>query len=128
MVDASLLVEALTDDGPVGDRTHAVLAADTHWLAPEHLPVEVTSAVRGRLLGGKLTVDRADRAVSTLRRLTLDFSPWSAIADRVWELRANLTPYDASYVALAEMWDCPLVTTDRKLENCVVRRCRVELV
>ena len=55
IVDAALIVDALTDDGPAGDAAQAELAADPHWAAPEHLRVEVTSAIRGRWLAGKLT-------------------------------------------------------------------------
>ena len=47
VVDAALMVDALTDDGPAGDAAQAELAVDPHWGAPEHLRVEVTSAIRG---------------------------------------------------------------------------------
>lgn len=128
VVDASLLVEALTDDGDRGQLAFAALAADPHWAAPQHLQVEVTSAVRGRWLAGKLIDERADEAVSTLNRLTIDYAPWPEVAARVWELRHNLTAYDAAYVALAEVRGCRLVTSDRKLRDCAVRRCAVDVV
>ena len=83
VVDAALMVDALTDDGPVGDAAQAALAADPHWAAPEHLRVEVTSAIRGRWLAGKLTDQRADAAVRTLNRLTVRYAPWDELADRV---------------------------------------------
>jgi predicted nucleic acid-binding protein len=105
-------VDALTDDGPVGDAAQAELSADPHWAAPEHLRVEATSAIRGRWLGGKLTDERADVAVRTLNRLTIRYASWDELADRVWELRRNVTPYDAAYLALAEARGCCLVTAD----------------
>jgi predicted nucleic acid-binding protein len=128
VVDAALMVDALTDDGPVGDAAQAALAADLHWAAPEHLRVEVTSAIRGRWLAGKLTDQRADAAVRTLNRLTVRYAPWDELADRVWELRRNVTPHDAAYLALAEARGCRLVTTDGTLRDCPGLRCEVHVV
>jgi predicted nucleic acid-binding protein len=128
VVDASLLVDALTDDGDVGIRARDALAADPHWAAPEHLRVEVTSAVRGRWLARKLADGRAGEAVRTLNQLTVAYTPWEELAERVWELRHNVTPYDAAYLAAAERHGCRLVTADRKLFDCSGRRCPVEVV
>jgi hypothetical protein len=58
VVDAALMVDALTDDGPAGDAAQAELAVDPHWAAPEHLRVEVTLAIRSRWLAGKLSDER----------------------------------------------------------------------
>jgi predicted nucleic acid-binding protein len=127
-VDASLMVDALTDDGPLGDAAQAELAADPHWLAPEHLRVEVTSAIRGRWLAGKVTDARADAAVRALTQLTVSYVAWAAVAERVWELRHNLTPHDAAYLAAAETRGVRLVTTDGKLRTCPGRRCDVHVV
>jgi predicted nucleic acid-binding protein len=128
VVDASVTVDALTDDGDVGGRARAALAKDSHWAAPEHLQVEVTSGIRGRWLGGKLTTQRADDAVRTLGSLTINYVSWYELADRVWELRNNFTPYDAAYVALAEQRGVVLVTSDPKLADSSSRRCAVEVV
>lgn len=128
VVDASLLVNALTDDGLLGERAREALVADPHWVAPPHVQVEVASAIRGRWLGAKLTDERADAAMSTLTRLAMDQAPWLEFASRVWELRRNLTPYDAAYVALAESRDCRLVTADHKLLKCSARECPVDLI
>ena len=127
-VDASLVVDALTDDGPVGDAAQAELAADPYWAAPEHLRVEATSAIRGRWLAGKITAERADAAVRTLNRFAVRYASWDELADRVWELRHNVTPYDAAYLALAEARGCRLVTTDGKLRDCPGLRCEVGVV
>jgi predicted nucleic acid-binding protein len=128
VVDASLMVDALIDDGERGRLAAAALAADPHWAAPEHLQVEVTSAIRLRWLAKKITDERADRAVQTLSRLTVTYSQWGQLADRVWELRHNLTPYNAAYIALAEARGCRVLTTDQKLRNCVARRCPVDVI
>jgi predicted nucleic acid-binding protein len=97
-------------------------------VAPEHLRVEVTSAIRGMWLAGKLTDDRADVAVRILNRLAIRYASWDELADRVWELRHNVTPYDAAYLALAEARGCRLVTTDGKLRDCPGLRCEVRVV
>jgi predicted nucleic acid-binding protein len=128
VVDAALMVDALTDDGPAGDAAQAELAVDPHWAAPEHLRVEVTSVIRGRWLAGKLSDERVDAAVRTLNQLTIGYAAWNELAGRVWELRRNVTPYDAAYLALAEARGCRLVTTDGKLRDCPGRRCDVHVV
>jgi len=128
VVDASLMVDAVTDDGEQGRRAHAALSADPHWAAPVHLPVEVTSAVRARWLAGKISDERADEVAATLHRLTVDYAGWGEIAERVWELRHNFTPYDAAYIAVAEIRGCPLVTADRKLVGDSVHHCTVRVV
>lgn len=128
VIDASLMVDALTDDGEQGQRAHAALSSDPHWAAPAHLPVEVTSAVRARWLAGKISDERADEVAATLHRLTVDYATWGDVAERVWELRHNYTPYDAAYIALAELRGCALVTADRKLADDSVHRCTVRVV
>ncbi|TNC28563.1 type II toxin-antitoxin system VapC family toxin [Amycolatopsis alkalitolerans] len=128
VIDASLMVEALVNDSVLGDLAQSALNADPRWVAPEHLRVEATSAIRGLLLAKKLSGERADTAVSTLNQLTVGYAGWGEIADRVWELRHNLTPYDAAYIALAEIRGCRLVTTDRKLLDCSARSCQVDVV
>lgn len=128
VIDASLMVDALTDDGQLGELAQNALAVDPHWVAPGHLRVEVTSAIRGRLLAGKLSDARADAAVRTLNQLTITYVPWDEVADRVWELRHNLTPYDAAYLAAGETRGCRVATTDQKLRNCSARRCHVDVI
>jgi predicted nucleic acid-binding protein len=128
VVDASLMVDALTDDGPAGAAAEAELAADPRWAAPEHLRVEVTSAVRGRWLAGKIAASRADEAVRALNRFTVSPAAWADIADRVWELRHEVNSCDAAYLAAAEIHGCPLVTTDGKLLGCRSRRCEVRVI
>lgn len=128
VLDASVTVDALTDDGDLGERARLVLARDSHWVAPEQLRVEATSAIRARWLGGRLTSERADGAVRTLNQVTVDYAGWDELAGRVWELRENLTPYDAAYVALAELRGVVLVTSDPKLADRSLRRCAVEIV
>ncbi len=127
-VDASVLADALIDDGPVGVAARAALTADPHWAAPSHLLVEVVSVVRGRALGGKLGPVRAQEAVDALPTLAIDQVDIATLVDRMWQLRGSLTAYDAAYVAAAEALGCPLVTADGRLAKASDVRCEIRLV
>lgn len=127
VVDASVLTNALTDDGPLGVRARAELGRDPHWAAPEHFAVEVFSAIRGRLLGDKISERRAVDALVALAAATIDVTATAVLLPRMWELRANATGYDAAYLATAEAWNCPLVTADERLAGVPGTRCDVVL-
>ncbi|RCW45101.1 putative nucleic acid-binding protein [Halopolyspora algeriensis] len=128
VVDASVLADALLDDGPAGRQCRDELAADDRWAAPSHLTVEILSVVRGRLLGRKITRERADEAVLALGELAVELVESGQLITRVWQLRGNATAYDATYVAAAEAMECPLVTRDRRLSRARGIRCEVRLV
>ena len=128
VIDASVLADALIDDGPVGAAARAALAADAHRAAPSHLLVEVVSVVRGRALGGKLRPARAQEVVDALPTLVIDQVDVATLVDRMWQLRGNLTAYDAAYVAAAEALGCPLVTADGRLAKANAVRCEIRLV
>ena len=117
VVDASTLALALIDAGPLGDHARAVLGSDTDWAAPAHLITEVASVIRGHVLGSKLTPARAADAITALTELTMSLSDCQILLPRIWELRHNLTAYDAAYVALAEALHAPLATADTRLAN-----------
>ncbi len=91
--------------------------------APEHLLLETFSGIRGRLLGGKLDTDEAGQALHDLEHIRVELVPSPLLLGRMWELRDNLTGYDAAYVAAAEHLDVPLVTGDRKLAGATGPRC-----
>jgi predicted nucleic acid-binding protein len=128
VIDASVLSDALIDDGPVGVGARAALATDPHWAAPAHLLVEVVSVIRGRALGGKLGPVRAQEAVDALPTLVIDQIDVAALVDRMWQLRGSITAYDAAYVAAAEILGCPLVTADGRLVKAKGMRCEIRLV
>lgn len=127
VVDASALANAFTDDVPVGIHSRAELARDAHWAGPEHLVVEVFSAVRGRWLGQRISADRAADALSALVSATIDLVPSAPLLARKWELRSNVTGYDAAYVAAAETFGCVLVTADARLARVPGLLCEVRL-
>lgn len=127
VVDASVLANALTDDGPVGAHARAEVARDPHWAAPEHLLVEVFSAIRGQWLGRKISERRAVAALGAMATVTIDLVAVARLLDRMWDLRRNVTGYDAAYLAVAEVFECALVTADCRLTRVPDLRCEVRL-
>lgn len=126
VVDASVLVDALTSSGEVGDRARDA-ARGARWAVPEHLRVEVFHGIRGRALGNKLDTDAAHRAIQRLGRLKIATVPTRQLLERMWELRANLSGYDAAYIAAAEHLGVALVTGDQRLATAPELRCAVTL-
>lgn len=124
VVDASALALALLDDGPAGKRARGVLSGDTDWAAPAHLVLEVISVIRGQLRGGKISTRRAGDAVDAVAGLAISLTDCQRLVGRVWQLRDNLSAYDAAYVALAETLDVALVTTDVRLTNAPGSTCQ----
>lgn len=122
VVDASLVLGMLTDAGPQG-RWAADQLRDRVLLAPALLPAEVASGLRRLTLAGRLREGAAEMALAELGTLDVDLYPYAPFSDRVWELRDNLTTYDAWYVALAEGHQCPLATLDRRLVTAAGPRC-----
>jgi predicted nucleic acid-binding protein len=127
VVDASVLATALADDGDDGDRARARLRGES-LAAPDLVDLEVTSVLRGRLAGGHLDQRRADLALTDLLSLPLRRVPALRLVPRCWELRENLTVYDAAYVALAETLDATLLTADARLSRAPGSSCLIELV
>lgn len=117
VVDASVLVNALADDAADGDRARDRLVADPGLHAPMLIDLEVVSVLRRHVASGRLENRRARFALDDLRDLRLTRYPHLPLVDRAWELRENLTPYDAAYVAVAELLDCALVTADARLSR-----------
>lgn len=128
MLDASLLTDALVGAGPQGDAAIARIAATATWHAPHLLPAEVVSAVRGLLTAGHIDAPIAAAAQDRLRRTRVRLHAFDPFHERVWDLRANTTVYDAWYLTLAERLGVALVTTDSKLARVPGIRCPVEVV
>jgi predicted nucleic acid-binding protein len=111
-----VVVAALVDSGPHGDWAEAVLAGGL-LQAPELVRTEATNIFR-RLERAKLiTTPEANAAQDDLMQLDIDLFPFEPFAGRIWELRHNVTSYDAWYVAIAEALKLPLATLDEPLSK-----------
>ncbi|MEL6338733.1 MAG: type II toxin-antitoxin system VapC family toxin [Myxococcota bacterium] len=122
--DASVVVAALLDSGPAGSWAEKVLE-DESLSAPHLLPAEVSNIIRRLNRAGDITPETADAVHDDLIALDIELAPFRPLANRIWELRTNVTSYDAWYVALAESLNVRLVTLDEKLARATGIRCDV---
>lgn len=123
VVDASAALSALLNEGPA---RRALASEQLH--APHLIDTEVASGLRRRVAAGQLGAGDGWAALDAMRRLGMTRYPGFSFLDRVWELRDNLSAYDASYVALAELLDCTLLTADERLARAPGRRCPITVV
>ena len=123
VVDASVVAAALVDSGSLGEWAESVLLSGP-LAAPHLLPVETANILRRMASVGDISADLAALAHSELLGLRTELFPYAPFGKRVWELRANVTAYDAWHVALAELIDAPLATLDGKLSRAHGTACR----
>jgi predicted nucleic acid-binding protein len=122
VADASVVVAALVDTGPTGRWAESLLA--TGDLAAPHLMlVEVANILRRAELVGDVSSATAALAHADLVELRVLLFPYEFVAERVWELRPDVTAYDAWYVALAEALGATLATLDVALSRAAGPRC-----
>ncbi|OGQ86520.1 MAG: twitching motility protein PilT [Deltaproteobacteria bacterium RIFOXYA12_FULL_58_15] len=126
ILDAGLVVAALIDSGPVGRWAESYLQGES-LAAPHLMPVEVANILRRSVLAGDISADAASIAHGDLLELQIELFPYEPFADRVWELRDNVTSYDAWYVALAESLPGVLVTLDARLSRAAGPQCEFAL-
>jgi predicted nucleic acid-binding protein len=128
VVDASALLEALLRM-PAADAVEERLFVRRETLhAPHLIDVEVAQVIRRYAAAGEIDGERGRAALADLADLRLLRYPHDLLLPRIWNLRHNLSAYDAAYVALAEALDAPLVTRDRRLAAAAGHRARIELV
>jgi predicted nucleic acid-binding protein len=128
VVDASVVANALADDGEDGDQARRRLIDGGELAAPDLVDVETVSVLRRRWRAGDLTARRFSAAVDDLADLAMVRLPTLPLMRRAYELRTNVTPYDATYVALAEHLDWTLLTADRRLSRAPGIPCNVEVI
>lgn len=125
VLDASVVVELLTN-GSLADSIRNDLARrDEPCLVPHLLDVEVMSALRGLLAGQRIDSHRTGQLLAELATLPAERYSHTPLIGRIWELRHNFTAYDAAYIALAEATNSVLYTCDEKL--CKGHRAQVAL-
>jgi predicted nucleic acid-binding protein len=127
VVDASVVAPAVADGGPDGEACRSQIKGEP-LAAPDLLRVEAVSVIRRQLANGALTPAQATNAIEDLLNLPITVYPTAPLLRRAWELRDNVTAYDACYVALAEALDCSLATADQRLANAPGARCQFDLV
>jgi predicted nucleic acid-binding protein len=125
ILDASAVVDWLIDSPGLGRSISVHLAESTVLATCDLCDVEVTSALRRKVFRGELTAQRALAALEDLTNLNARRFPSGQLTGRIWELRDNLTPFDAAYVALAEALDLPLLTTDARIALAPGHNARV---
>ena len=123
VIDASVLGPALIDDSGDGGRAREAMAGE-QLCAPHFIDCEVASVVRRARHRGEVYEQRARQALADLSQIPLERFAHTHLLDRIWALHATLTPYDAAYVALAELLGAPLLTADRRLARSPGPTCR----
>jgi predicted nucleic acid-binding protein len=118
-------VVALLLDSGVDGRWATRALTGVSLAAPALLAFEAATIVRRFELAGTASPDQASQAHDDLVDLAIEYWPYELLLPRVWELRHNLSSYDASYVALAELIDAPLVTLDGRIARAPGVRCQV---
>ncbi len=123
VADASAAVSALLNAGPARRAL-----ADDQLHAPHLIDSEIANALRRQVAAQRLEAAAAWTALDQWRQLGMTRYPAVGLLERVWELRENLSAYDASYIALAELLDCTLVTADARLGRAPRSRCSITVV
>lgn len=125
VVDASCLCEVLIN-GTGAAAIRERMTADPDHAAPSVIDVEVFSVLRRERLRGTLDRTEADQAIEDLAAWPGERFGHRLLLRRAWELRETVRGWDAMYVALAEVLDAALVTTDRRLAKATGPRCAIE--
>ncbi len=122
--DSSALVAVLVDAGPAGQWATAAITG-TELIGPHLAVFEAANVLRRHELAGLIGRDQAVQAHADLLDLPIELWPYALLAPRAWQLRRNLSTYDASYVALAELTGATLVTLDVRITRAAGVRCPV---
>ena len=128
ILDTSAVIELLLNL-PLGKLVRQRLTdPDVQIHAPQLLPVEVVQVLRRRVAAGITTPADAGDALEELEQLDISLHDHMLLIQRVWELRENMTSYDGMYVALAELLEAPLLTSDAKLARSPGTHADIELL
>lgn len=128
VIDASVLVNALGDDGPDGVMARDELRRTDRLVAPDLIDVETAAVLRRLWVRGALDERRFEVGLNHLIALDFDRVPTRRLLSHAVRLRYDVTMYDACYVALAQILDAELITGDARLGRAVEGRCRVRVL
>jgi predicted nucleic acid-binding protein len=124
VVDTSAMVEYLVGVDHLGGAVSEVVVGQS-IVIPHGLDLEFTNVLRRLVRSGHTSADAAHLALATLRSMPITRHSHTSLLDRIWELRDNMWPYDAAFVALAEALGATLVTVDHKFEGAPGLRCEI---
>ena len=128
VLDASVVIDLLLGSGPGTENIRKrVEGPDQSLHVPHLMDLEVLQTLRRYALNGTLSRERSNKAFERLTDLAFERYPHTQFIGRIWELKNNLTAYDATYVALAEALNAPLVTRDARLARAPGIRAEVEV-
>lgn len=128
VIDASILANVVGDDHTDGERARAELRSAGGVAAPDLVDVETVAVLVTRWMAKTISVRRFSSAIEDLEAVPIDRYPSLRLMRRAYELRDNVTAYDATYVALAEILGCELLTADRRLATAAGTRCAMRLL
>lgn len=128
VIDASVIVHALVDSAQLGEAARQILRDTPVVAAPDVVKAEVASAIRRLDLHDAIPTRTARFAIDRIRRMSVVNHSIEPYLSRIWELRANLTVYDAWYVAVAERIETTLVTADQRMASAPGPRCEIATV
>lgn len=126
VIDASALIEFLLDAARYPRMADIIASEELH--APHLVDIEIVHGLRSAVLGNRLAADRAAMALEDFGALSIERHAHDRHLERIWSLRANITAYDASYVALAESLGLPLISRDRRLAHSSGHAARIEYI
>jgi predicted nucleic acid-binding protein len=125
VLDASVLANAVGDDRADGKRAREEIRGGGGIAAPDLVDLESVAVLRRRWLAGTISERRFLAAIGDLEAIEIDRFPTLPLVHRAYGLRANMSAYDATYIALAEVLGCELLTGDRRLASAPRVRCAV---
>lgn len=128
VIDASAVLEVLLNTSAAAHVSARIFAPGETMHAPHLLDLEVAQVLRRYCLSGEVSAGRGRQALDDLAALPLSRYPHDLFLSRVWDLRHNVTAYDAAYLALAEALPAPLITRDMALGTSVGHRAKVEVL
>ena len=122
VVDAGAWALALTSSDRVGERAREALSIDPHWTMPAHGPIETLRTIRRLESASHITSEGAFKALEAMCQTKLDIvlpEPW--MLEAIWEVRRNVSPYNAAYLVIAQQAHCSLVTLDKRLARACLQ-------
>ena len=128
VIDASVLANVIGDDGDDGDLARSEFRSADDVAAPDLVDVVTVAVLRKRWIAGSITARRFASAITDLESIAIVRYPTLPLMRRAYELRDNVTAYDAAYVALAETLECELLTGDGRLGDAPGPECSIRVL